>query len=217
MDLFYLKINLGKRKVDACSQVNTFETEFRPIVCLTSDKSSAVRSRFDAAHELGHVVLHSWADEEYLSIKENHERFEKEAHAFAGAFLLPFETFAHETYSLSSIDSFINLKKRWKVSIGAMVRRCFDTELINKNQYDYLQRQISMRRYRTNEPLDDELPDEQPQVFRKAVEILLEHNVQSADEIREDIRLPLCDLEMLCGLDSPLLRKKREPFLKLVQ
>ena len=37
----------------------------RPFVVLASEKKSAVRSRYDAAHELGHLVLHRWvgADE----------------------------------------------------------------------------------------------------------------------------------------------------------
>ncbi len=211
------KISLGKRKVDACSIVNTSQYEFRPLICLTADKSSAVRSRFDAAHELGHFVLHSWVDEEYLSVKENQDRIEKEAHSFAGAFLLPLETFSHEAYSLTSIDSFINLKRRWKVSIAAMIRRCYDNNLINKSQYEYLQRQMSVRRYRATEPLDDVLPDEQPQVLRKAIEMLIEHEVQSPEEIRESIKLPIEQLEMLLAIDKQLLRKKQEPHLKLVK
>lgn len=210
------RISLGKRKVDACSLINTSDYEFRPMICLTGDKSSAVRSRFDAAHELGHIVLHSWVDDEYLSIKENQDRIEQEAHTFAGAFLLPFVTFSKEAYSISNLDLFINLKRRWRVSIAAMVKRCFDTGIITKSQYEYLQRQISSRRYRDNEPLDDELPDEQPKVFQKAMEMLIENRVQSGDEIREEIRLPLEEIEMLCGLGSSTFRVKKEPHLKLV-
>ena len=30
------------------------------IIVLSDDKNSAVRSNFDAAHELGHILLHDW-------------------------------------------------------------------------------------------------------------------------------------------------------------
>ncbi|NTZ43826.1 ImmA/IrrE family metallo-endopeptidase [Altererythrobacter sp. SALINAS58] len=43
-------------KVEAFS----FWSGFRPFVFLDSDKTSGARERFDAAHELGHLVLHCW-------------------------------------------------------------------------------------------------------------------------------------------------------------
>jgi hypothetical protein len=38
----------------------------RPYVLISSDKRTAVRSRFDAAHELGHLVLHRHVDPRLL-------------------------------------------------------------------------------------------------------------------------------------------------------
>lgn len=45
---------LGDEKIDACSYWSNCD---RPILILSSDKNCAVRNRFDAAHELGHLLL----------------------------------------------------------------------------------------------------------------------------------------------------------------
>ena len=53
-----------------------------PVVVFASDKNDRARSRFDAAHELGHLVMHGdllWGLPE----------IEKQAHQFAAAFLMP--------------------------------------------------------------------------------------------------------------------------------
>ncbi|MBK8210507.1 MAG: ImmA/IrrE family metallo-endopeptidase [Rhodospirillales bacterium] len=49
-----------------------------PFIFLGADKQSAARSRFDAAHELGHLILHRGVAEEDLEADLN--RFEREAH-----------------------------------------------------------------------------------------------------------------------------------------
>jgi hypothetical protein len=54
----------------------------RPYILLTSNKTAAERSRFDAAHELGHFVLHHDA-------KPGDPIVESEAHQFAAEFLMP--------------------------------------------------------------------------------------------------------------------------------
>ena len=97
----------------------------RPAVLLGADKDSAVRSRWDAAHELGHLVLHSGVDVDSRVLA----RLEAEANRFAGAFLLPADSFAREVTS-SSIEAFKSLKKRWKVSIAAMIYRAKDLGIL---------------------------------------------------------------------------------------
>src|SRR5690606_28471233 len=66
----------------------------RPIVFLSADKANGFRSRFDLAHEIGHLILHK-----HTPRAENRDRYnqmEKQAHRFAGALLLPAEAFANE-------------------------------------------------------------------------------------------------------------------------
>ena len=66
--------------------VDAFSRRFgdRPVVALGDDKGVRERSRFDAAHELGHLLMHH--DPEPAS-----QPLERQAHRFAGAFLLPRE------------------------------------------------------------------------------------------------------------------------------
>ena len=53
-----------------------------PVVVLGTDKNDRARSRFDGAHELGHLVVHG---DQIWGVKE----VEHQAHAFAAAFLMP--------------------------------------------------------------------------------------------------------------------------------
>src|SRR2546423_6134254 len=59
----------------------------RPFVLLGDDKQDRARSRFDTAHELGHLVLHQHWTEADFAKPEIHKRIEKEANLFAAAFL----------------------------------------------------------------------------------------------------------------------------------
>ncbi|MCH6544747.1 MAG: ImmA/IrrE family metallo-endopeptidase, partial [Deltaproteobacteria bacterium] len=76
----------------------------RPCIFLNPSKRSASRSRFDIAHELGHLVLHADA-------APGSPIHEKEANAFASAFLLPRETFGSECPTQLSWSDFWKLKE----------------------------------------------------------------------------------------------------------
>ena len=105
----------------------------KALVFLSSEKTSCSRARFDAAHELGHLVLHRWAGLEDLEDKKTAKRIEHEADLFAGAFLLPRNSFLDELFS-TRIDAFLSMKRRWKVSIQAMVYRCNHLRIIDEEQ-----------------------------------------------------------------------------------
>ena len=84
---------------------------------LSKDKYSNARLRFTLAHELGHLLLHAnyYSFDDDISLKVINEKLEYEADYFAACFLLPAETFSKDIYS-TSINHFINLKKKWNVS-----------------------------------------------------------------------------------------------------
>lgn len=92
----------------------------RPVVILWSDKSDKARSRFDAAHELGHLVMHSDADP--LSLEQ-----ERQAHMFASAFLMPSALVAgdvvHRPPILRSWDDVLRRRAYWGVSAKALLYR----------------------------------------------------------------------------------------------
>ena len=72
------RLNSGGSKLDAFSR---WFGE-RPLVLLWADKGDKARSRFDAAHELAHLVMHSDPD----PLDRDQER---QANMFASAFLMP--------------------------------------------------------------------------------------------------------------------------------
>lgn len=173
----------------------------RPFIFLASEKESAVRSRFDAAHELGHLILHKWIGPEELEDPKILKLIESEANRFAGAFLLPRKSFPNEVYT-SRLDAFVELKKRWKVAIQAMVYRCKDLGIFDEYQVTNLYKQISFRKWRTKEPLDDKITLEQPKLLRMAVEALVGAGKKMGDEIAADIRVAAPVVAAFCSLPA---------------
>ena len=180
------------RDMDAVSQWQMG----RPVIYLSADKEIAVRSRFDLAHELGHILLHAGTEIDNKTLAE----IEKQANHFASAFLMPQESFSKEIVS-TSVEYFTNLKQRWKVSIAAMIYRCKDLNILNENQVAYLWRQMNARKIRTFEPLDDKLVPEEPSVLKQGMDMLLNHQVQSKDNITDNLLFSSSDIETLCGLE----------------
>ncbi|MDP5274010.1 ImmA/IrrE family metallo-endopeptidase [Chengkuizengella axinellae] len=163
------------KKVDACSNLQVVKSEEKCIVVLGNDKRTAVRRQFDCAHELGHLIMHKWAlDMETIS-REEYKIIEKQADQFASSFLLPKEAFLNDLIKPNKIEYYIELKKKWKVSIQAMIIRAYHLDAISYNQYQYLMRQIGFHKWRTKEPLDDEIPIPEPTALNKAVNLIINH------------------------------------------
>lgn len=81
----------------------------RPFAFIATDKANGIRNRFDAAHELGHIILHRNIDEQ--SFKENYKEVERQADLFAGSFLLPAESFSLDV-SWPTLDNLLILKQK---------------------------------------------------------------------------------------------------------
>ncbi|MCK1282243.1 ImmA/IrrE family metallo-endopeptidase [Bradyrhizobium sp. 61] len=191
----------------------------RPFVFMASEKEAGVRLRYDLAHELGHLVLHRWVEQTDLEDKATLRAIESEADKFAGAFLLPSNSFPNEVYT-PRLDAFVPLKARWKVSIQAMVYRCRDLDLIDADQALNLYKQISFRRWRKKEPLDDptKIPIEQPRLLRRAVELLIDSGKKHPEDILNELGLSAAWIEKFCALKPGTLKNGDfpafEPTLK---
>lgn len=159
-----------------------------PMIILASDKNVCVRARFDAAHELGHLILHRGFGEEELENKESLDQIESEANRFAGAFLMPADSYAQEVFTLR-LAGFVHLKERWKVSVAAQIYRCLDLGLISDDQALNLRKQISKQRWNKREPLDDKIKPEEPTLLRKSFELIVSSGVATASEIATKARL----------------------------
>ncbi len=162
----------------------------RPFIFMASEKEAGVRIRFDAAHELAHLILHRWVEQSELADPKTLKRIEAEADRFAGAFLLPKKSFPNEVYT-ARLDAFLDLKRRWSVSIQAMIYRCKDLGLIDDDQFTNLYKQISYRKWRTKEPLDDPkvIRIEQPKLLQRAASMVLESGKKHPDEMCAEIAL----------------------------
>ncbi len=155
------------REIDAFSfwQGNT------PIVFLNTIKSSE-RSRFDAAHELAHLVLHK-----HGGIPSRTE--ERDANAFAGAFLMPatsIRTYAPRTFTIPAL---IRAKHIWNVSLAGLAYRMHELKIVSDWQYYALFRELSAAGYRTMEP--EGSPREQSQVFPQIFDALREEGISRRD------------------------------------
>ncbi|GMK40400.1 transcriptional regulator [Paenibacillus sp. CCS19] len=168
--------------IDACS---IWETNGRPYILLSDDKTSA-RSRFDIAHELGHLVLHSRLKKTEFNKKDIYKLIEKEANRFAASFLLPSSSFGTEVVS-TSIDHFISLKKRWKVSIQMMAYRANSLGIFSDYQHVYIRQKLAKDNMLVNEPLDEELPFEETSLLKQAIEALVDNKVKTKQDIISDL------------------------------
>jgi len=190
-----LREELGFTRMDGASQ--WFDTDGRPYVFLAADKANGVRSRFDAAHELGHLVLHR--DINDLEFSKRYPELERQAHLFAAAFLLPAESFAAELIR-PSLDTFIALKSRWKVSVGAMIMRCKQLEIIDEDYATRLWKNYSARGWRKGEPLDDRIEFEPVRLLPRAINLLLSEGGLTKEGLLASLGLGATDCERLCGL-----------------
>lgn len=130
------------------ADVDAFSLPFsdRPVVVLGADKNDRARSRFDAAHELGHLVVHG---ESVWGIKE----VETQAHRFAAEFLMPAADIRAELPARADWAALFALKQRWHVSIAALLMRAKDLEVMSPGAYTTAMKGLSARGWRRTEPI----------------------------------------------------------------
>lgn len=189
--------------------------ENRPYVFLNADKQSAARSRFDVAHELAHLVLHRGVESRRLARTAEHAIYERQAHRFAGAFLLPAGSFLDAVY-MPTLDAFRALKPIWRVSIAMMIMRAEHLNLIAPEQSRRLWIAYSRRGWKRGEPLDRDLPVEEPRLQRSAFELLIEEGVQTPDDILLNLGISSTDVEAIAGL-QPGYVSEPAPAARLLQ
>ncbi len=153
-----IRLPLGSADVDA------FSLPFpdRPVVVLGSDKNDRGRSRFDAAHELGHLVMHA---DQVWGIKS----VEDQAHAFAAAFLMPERDIIDELPSHADWPALFQLKRKWQVSVAALLMRARKLERMQEKHYAAAMKMMSARGWRRSEP-HPLGPPEQPRLLRTVAE-----------------------------------------------
>lgn len=191
----------------------------RPFIMLADNQESSVRRRFNVAHEIGHIILHNSVESIYdYSNIELKNIIEKQANLFASHFLLPNNSFVDSLLS-TSLEYFVELKKYWRVSIQAMLHKAHHLELINDDRYLYLVKQVAFKKWKTKEPLDDELVVEKPTLLEKVYEMVIQNGIASRQELNKQFNLPIEEIKKMI---SPLVvidenEKEPTPTLKLIK
>jgi Zn-dependent peptidase ImmA (M78 family) len=188
------RIHVPAEKLDAFSQ---WSDKFGiPLVILSRDKASAVRQRFDAPHELAHIVLHKAVSQKRLNDKALYNMVEKQADKLAFCLLIPAEEFTQGLYA-PSLDGFLALKARWGASVGAMIMRCRTLNMIDNDEGQRMWINYNRRGWRNGEPLDTKMEKETLHLIRRSFELLMSEKVQSAADIMTALPFPPADLEEL--------------------
>lgn len=142
-------------------------------VIFYNSKMPAVRQRHTIAHELGHAIMH----------KVPSSDAEDEAFAFASEFLMPEADIRGTLYPLD-LDLLLRLKRKWLVSMQAILYWANLIGVIKDSYYKYMFIKIGKSGWRKSEPLDDQIQAEKPQLVSDLVNLHLNELGYSEEELR---------------------------------
>jgi Zn-dependent peptidase ImmA (M78 family)/DNA-binding XRE family transcriptional regulator len=194
IDLLESRGVLVFRLLSDCKRVDGFSLwhNGRPFIFLNAEKRSASRSRLDAAHELGHLVLHS----DCIPGDREHE---KQAFRLGMAFMFPKPSFEQEFPRRLVWPHLYELKLRWKMSLSSMIRRARDLGIYSDATYKRAYLYLSSHNMREHEPYEPEL--EIPSILPRSIKLLSEAGMNIA-QIAEAICLSERDLKSLVYADG---------------
>lgn len=185
-----------------------------PYVFLNTWKT-AEHSRFDAAHELGHLVLHKHGG------PQQGRSAELEAQLFAASFLMPEADVRAKIPRALSLDQIVLAKRRWGVSASALAYRLHKLGIMSGWLYRSMVVEIGRRGYRTAEP--NGMAREESLVWKKVLGELWHDRITKA-HIAAELRLPADEVENLVfGLNerqgikpNEAGERPKKPSLRLV-
>lgn len=172
-------------------------------------------ARFDLAHELGHLLLHSTDD------PPSGAHGEQEANQFAVDFLIP-PGVVHARLRLhAGLDDILRLKSTLKVSAMAMLRAAHQHKKLSEREYRSHLTSLSARGFRTSEP-GSVLQYERSRVFDF---VLSNDGGSSISSITNATNLPEQDLHALMlnaqphavSGSSPRTNTPTRPVLRVVR
>ncbi|WP_198950222.1 XRE family transcriptional regulator [Kineosporia sp. A_224] len=170
---------LPESKVDR--RVDAFSTTAgrRPLVLLSPLKDDKARSRFDAAHELGHIVMHADAE-------PGSKLLENQAQSFASEFLMPSEQVVDDLPRRLDWESLLEAKRRWGTSLRSLVFRAHWLGVMSESTYRRANQQLALWGNPEPGPLG---PPETASLLGLSLGILAAHGT-TLDEIASASGLP---------------------------
>lgn len=194
-----VRLDDATRKVDAFSHLQGS----RPLVLLNPMKGDKARSRFDAAHELGHLVMHH-------DIEPGSRLVEEQAHAFAAEFLAPADQISAELPHRLDWNALHGLKRRWGISLKALVVRGHHLGHFSESTYKRGMRQLSVWGLPEPGPLG---PIEAPVLLPQAAALVEEEGDTVTWLARETALPPTIVIRVLDAAGS----QEQRPVLNLPQ
>ena len=187
------------------AKIDAFSRRGRtPIVIVNTFKESPSHWIFDMAHELGHFVCH--ADKQTGSLDT-----EREADAFASAFLLPARAFSREFKSETfSWDHMFHLKARWKVSLAAMIVRAYGLGLLYAFMYRRALKYLSARKWRKREP--EEPTAQEPELLEESLKSLYLELGEHPLQVCKRLHFRPSTFSELTGIEVPKPREEVVEF-----
>jgi Zn-dependent peptidase ImmA (M78 family) len=188
------------RNVDAFSYWRNGE----PFIFLNSVKT-AEHSRFDAAHELGHLLLHRHGGPQGREA-------EHQANLFASAFLMPKADVEAQVPYVASLNELIKGKRRWGVSLYALVYRLHKLGKITDWNYRHYCIKIE-REFGNTEP--NGMAHEKSAVWQMVLTELWRDGI-TRHHIADQLNLPRQEVDtLLFGLASDSAPPQEGPRLPL--
>ena len=97
-----------------------------------------------------------------------------------------------------------------------MIYKTYQLGLINDDQKLYLNKKISWNKWRKIEPLDNILEIENPTLFGKVFNMIIDHKVVSQADLLSELKLPFDELECSLGIQLATQKNISEPKLRLL-
>ena len=135
------------KEIDALS---FFDDETGSPFIFLNDTKSAERVRFDCAHELGHIVMHT--HNKNVRDEVDNRILETEADRFSSEFLMPTEGFLSTVPSYLTIENMIEYKKVWRTSLKAINYKSHKLNRISDWVYRSNSMKLSSLGYNSSEP-----------------------------------------------------------------
>jgi Zn-dependent peptidase ImmA (M78 family) len=187
-----IQYDFGTNLIDGFSQ---HRNEDFPAIIFGNTRQPKDKLRFTLAHELGHLVMHRMSNPEQ----------ESEANRFAAGFLMPTEDIRSSLHSFS-IERFLDLKRYWKTSMQALVRKARDLGKMDERKYRYYNYEISRRGMKRNEPGEITEAIEIPALFKRLIQAHVSGLNYTPEEFSHLFGLPAVELDRDYLPERPKLR-----------
>lgn len=159
----------------------------RPYIFLNTMKTPE-RLRFDAAHELCHLVSHKHGG-------PRGRQAEEEAQYFAASFLMPKSDVLAQLPRVRDVNQIIHFKSRWGVAAVALNYRMHKLGVTSEHQHRKFAIQLTERGYREAEPTSV-LDKERSVVWQKIFDAFRQERV-TKHEIAASLHFPTTEIENL--------------------